>query len=230
MSGPGQSGVGAGDPAGSDDPIRHYRATRPEPGSTFLRRGLSLPEALIVLALIAIVAAVTLPCLADLGASGRTAACARQMAAAFQALRWRSVAENRAHGLFFSRDDAGWVWYEVTDGNGNGLRTSEIGDGTDRVHSGPHRIEERDGRVSLGFPPGGSIPQIPPRSGTIEALEDPVKFGRSNIVSFTPLGASSSGTLYLTDRRHELYGVVLFGPTVRVRVWHFDRRTEQWTL
>jgi hypothetical protein len=167
---------------------------------------------------------------ADIGGAGRVAAGARAMAVSFHAMRWRAVALNRAHGLFFRRDEEGWSWLEVTDGNGNGLRTAEIRDGTDPVLSGPHRLEERDDRVKLGFPEGVAIPGIPPRGGSIVDLEDPVKFGRSDIVSFTPMGASSSGTLYVTDGRHELYGVVLFGPTVRVRVWRFDCRTGRWTL
>lgn len=195
-----------------------------------LPRGLTLNESLIVLALLGIALAVALPSVADIGAAGKAAAGAREMAAAFQSLRWRAVARSRAHGLFFRQLDAGWVWYEVADGNGNGLRSAEIERGTDRTLSGPHRLEERVNDVSLGFPAGGSIPRIPPRSGTITNPEDPVQFGRSDIVSFSPMGASSSGTLYVTDGRNQLYGIVLFGPTVRVRVWRFDRRTGQWTL
>lgn len=195
-----------------------------------LPRGITLSETLAVLALLAIGLAAALPTVADLGSAGRAAAGARLMATAFHAMRWRSVAENRAHGLYFERRDDGWVWYEVADGNGNGLRSAEIEDGTDGALSGPQRLEDRVSRVRLGFPAGGPIPRIPPRTGMIADLDDPVQFGRSNIVSFTPLGASSSGTLYVTDGRHELLGVVLFGPTVRVRVWRFDRRTGRWTL
>jgi len=193
-------------------------------------RGITLSETLAVLALVAIGLTAALPTVADLGRAGRAAAGARLLATAFHAMRWRSVATNRSHGLYFERLDEGWVWYDVQDGNGNGLRSAEIEDGPDLVLSGPHRLQDRVGGVRLGFPPGGPIPRIPPRTGVIADLDDPIQFGRSNIVSFSALGASSSGTLYLTDGRNELYGVVLFGPTVRVRVWRFDVRTGRWTL
>jgi hypothetical protein len=185
---------------------------------------------LATVTLIGIALAVVLPSVADLGQAGRAAAGARRMAAAFQAMRWRAVARNRAHGLFFQRLAEGWVWYEVADGNGNDLRTAEVENGTDPILSGPHDLGDQDRLLRFGFPPRDAIPNIPPRGGNIRDLEDPVKFGRSNIVSFTPLGAASSGTLYLTDGRNELYGLVLFGPTVRVRVWRFDCRTGRWTL
>ena len=56
-----------------------------------------------------------------------------------------------------------------------------------------------------------------------------MRFGRSDLVSFSPDGSASSGTLYVTDGRDGLYAVVLFGPTARVRVWRFDRRNGRWT-
>jgi hypothetical protein len=84
--------------------------------------------------------------------------------------------------------------------------------------------------VRLGFPGAGPFPRIPPRPGNIPHLDDPVQFGRSNIVSFSPIGASSSGTLYVTDGRDALYGVLLFGPSSRIRVWRFERSSGEWSL
>jgi hypothetical protein len=72
------------------------------------------------------------------------------------------------------------------------------------------------------------IPEIPPRRGTISGVDDPVQFGRSDLVAFSPLGTASSGTLYVTDGR-ELFGIVLFGATARVRVWRYDGGTNEWT-
>jgi hypothetical protein len=91
-------------------------------------------------------------------------------------------------------------------------------------------MADRIAGVELGFPPGPAPSRIPPRSGTIADLTDPVKFGVSNVVSFSPLGRASSGTLYLSDGHHQLRGVVLFGPTVRVRVWRYDAREGRWRL
>jgi len=57
-----------------------------------------------------------------------------------------------------------------------------------------------------------------------------VRFGRSDLVSFSPFGSSSSGTLYVTDGRRGLFAVVLFGPTARLRVWRFRPEERRWTL
>jgi prepilin-type N-terminal cleavage/methylation domain-containing protein len=193
-------------------------------------RGLSLVELLVALVLIGILTSVLLPTGAEMVADARAAAGAREMAATLQALRWKAVSANRSYGLFFSLDQRGWHWLVVRDGNGNGLRTAEVRSGTDPAVSGPHRMEDRVDGLYLGFPPVQSLPAIPPRSGSISNLADPVKFGNSNLISFSPWGTASSGTLYLTDRRHALRAVVLFGPTVRVRVWRFDTREARWKL
>lgn len=208
---------------------------RGEPATTIstgcrFAAGMSLAELLATLALLGTALLLTIPTVASMRSEGRAAAAAREMAMTFHALRWRAVAQNRHHGLFFDTLEEGWVWFVVRDGNGNGLRTSEVRDGTDETLSGPHRLEDRIRGVGLAFPEGAAIPGIPPRRGAIEHLEDPVKFGRSNIVSFSPLGSSSSGTLYVSDRASKLYGVVLFGPTARIRVWRYDVRERQWKL
>jgi len=193
-------------------------------------RGVGAAELLLVVALTLIGLAVAVPSLAYVRDEGRAAAAARQMAATFSSLRYRSVTHGKAAGLLFQRQGAGWAWWEVEDGNGNGLRTSEVERGVDRIRSGPHRLEDRVQGVRLGFPPLASIPEIPPGSDTIADLDDPVQFGRSDLVSFTPQGSASSGTLYLSDGRGVLYGVVLYGATCRVRVWRFDTYRRRWTL
>src|SRR6185295_14772541 len=93
------------------------------------------------------------------------------------------------------------MWYEVRDDNGNGLRVAEVKKGVDATLSGPHRLEDSVERVTLGFPPIGSIPKIPPDSGTIAGLEDPIRIGSTDLLTFSPLGTASSGTLYVTDGR-----------------------------
>ena len=194
-------------------------------------RGVALAEVLLVVVLALMSLAVAVPSLAYLRDEGRAAAGARQMAATFSALRFQSVARGRTTGLLFERGGGGWLWWEVGDGNGNGLRTSEVRRGVDPIRSGPHRLEDRVESVRLGFPRGASsIPEIPPQTGTIADLDDPIQFGRSDLVSFAPGGSASSGTLYLTDGKSVLYGVVLYGPTSRVRVWRYDTLRRRWTL
>jgi len=193
-------------------------------------RGHSLAEILVVLALAAVSLGITLPALGRARSRAAAGAAARRIATLLQAQRWRSVTVGKTHGLLFDRDDRGWTWFEVRDGNRNGLRTREIRNGTDPILSGPHRLDDSTPGARPGFPPGGPFPEIPPRSGGIDPVGDPIRFGSSNLVSFGPLGTASSGRIYVTDGRSELYAVVLFGQTSRVRIWRLDPESKQWQM
>ncbi len=191
--------------------------------------GFTLAEVVLSVALIGIVTSVLLPAAARIRATALTAAGARHMAVTLHALRWKSVALGRSHGLLFEQDAAGWIWYAVADGSGNGLRTSEVLDGSDPILSGPHRLEETVSGVTLGFPVPRPIPRVPPGQGPIDDLDDPIQIGNTNLLAFGPLGTASSGTLYVTDRARRLYAVVLFGKTARITVWRYDTKSGRWT-
>ena len=193
-------------------------------------KGYTLAELLAVLAIVAMAVAVALPAAAMLRDGGRAAAGARTMATILSAQRWKSVAGHRVRGLQFRKVGSGWSWREVADGNGNGLRSAEIARGVDPVLTGDDALERRVPDVTLGFPPGGPYPEAPPGTETLGPGDDPVRFGRSDLVSFSPVGSASSGTIYVTDGRRGLFAVVLFGPTARLRVWRYRPEERRWTL
>lgn len=192
-------------------------------------RGFGLLDALATLGVLAVTSMAMLPYVVGVRGSVLTAAGAWRIATVVEQQRWKAVAESRAHGLRFVQDARGWSWSEVRDGNGNGLRTSEVVDGTDPTLSGPQRLEDTVHPVRLGFPPGRAIPKIPPGKGSIERLDDPIRIGNTSLLAFGPLGGSTSGTLYLTDGRQTLYAVVLFGRTGRVRVWRYAWASGRWS-
>ena len=194
------------------------------------QEGFSALEALVAVALLGVALSISVPALSALRENGRTAAGARVLATELNRMRWESVARKRGTGLFFERGSRGWGWRVVEDGNGNGLRTAEVRRGVDPTVSGPHYLQDQVEDVRLGFPPGGPFPRIPPRTGNIVDTDDPVQFGRSDIVAFSPLGRSSSGTVYVTDGRRGLFAIVLFGPATRARVWRYDSVGGKWSL
>ena len=194
------------------------------------QKGFSALEALVAVALLGIALSISVPALSALRENGRTAAGARGLATELNRMRGESVAGKRGTGLFFERGPRGWGWRVVEDGNGNGLRTAEVRRGVDPTVSGPHHLQDQVEDVYLGFPSGGPFPRVPPRTGNIVDTDDPVQFGRSDIVSFSPLGRSSSGTVYVTDGRRGLFAIVLFGPATRARVWRYDSVGGKWSL
>ncbi len=191
--------------------------------------GLSLPELLVVVTLAGIALAFVLPSFGSIHADVRLTAGARQMVSILHGQRWKSLAGNRYHGLFFERDASGWSWFEVEDGNGNGLSTAEVRDGIDRKRSGPHRLGDLAPATMLGYPANDRVRRIPPRRGWIDTGADPIRFGPSNLVAFSPKGSSSSGTLFVTDGRRGLIAIVLYGRTGRLRVWRWHPEEKRWS-
>ena len=78
----------------------------------------------------------------------------------------------------------------------NGLRTREIQDGVDRPIGAAERLSNYFAGVDFGIAPG--LPAIE-RGGTRPGT-DPIKLGTSNILTFSALGTSSSGSLYVRGR------------------------------
>jgi hypothetical protein len=75
----------------------------------------------------------------------------------------------------------------------------------------------------------GALPGLPPVDpGGTAPGSDPIRLGSGNIASFSSLGTSSSGTVYLRGRRDAQYAVRIFGETGKTRMLKFDPRTRQW--
>jgi Tfp pilus assembly protein FimT len=193
-------------------------------------QGLTLPELLVATTVAMLVATALLPSLEQFRGAVRTAAAARLLVVRLQGLRAKSVSRACAFGLLFQRDEHGWLWFEVRDGNGNGLRTADLSKGRDMVLSGPHRFADLLPNVDFGFPERKLIPRIPPRAGWVHDLERPVRIGNTALLSFSPLGTSSSGTLFVSDGQKHLMAIVLYGRTGRIRVWRHDFENSRWTL
>lgn len=185
---------------------------------------MNLAEALAVVALLAVLAGLGAGPVREGLARARLDAAGTEIARRMIAARWRAVSEGRSIGLRFEVREG--EWRLATYADGDGIRSDDIRTGRDPSLLPP--AAPGDGRpgIRLGIPPG-SYPRVPPSRGRIAGGEDPVRFGRSDIASFSPLGNATSGTLYLTDGRR-LAAVVLFGATARVRLLRYDASTGGW--
>ena len=65
-------------------------------------------------------------------------------------------------------------------------------------------------------------------AGNLAAGDDPIRIGASALVVFSPLGSSTSGTLYVAGSRGPQMALRIFGGTSRVRVLMFDAQARQW--
>jgi hypothetical protein len=78
--------------------------------------------------------------------------------------------------------------------------------------------------VEFGAIPG--LPAVDP-GGTAPG-SDPIRLGSGNIASFSAMGTSSSGTVYIRSRRDAQYAVRIFGETGKTRMLKFEPRTGRW--
>jgi hypothetical protein len=166
--------------------------------------------------------------MAGLWERARISSAAGDLAATLRAARSNASAHGRSVGVVFDLDAGGWSYRSFGDGDGDGIRTADIGSGVDLPLGPPVRLGERWPGVDLGFPDLPRLKRVPPSSGWVASLVDPVQFGATDIVSFSPRGEASSGTIYLSDGRGQCAAVTVYGPAARVRALRYDAPNERW--
>ena len=78
--------------------------------------------------------------------------------------------------------------------------------------------------VSFGFEPNATLID---GTSVVEGA-DPIRFGATDLVSFSPIGTATSGSAYLHGSGGWQYAVVVLGATARSRTTQFDRMASAW--
>lgn len=187
------------------------------------QRGFTILELLFALAIAGTLTAVAVPQGLRTLDDFRTRSAARYLAARIADARLGAVKRSCAIGLRFQPASPDYLIATVADGNGNGLRTSEIQHGIDRTLTEGETIGARFSGVAFGIHDG-----VPDADGELAHGGDGVRVGTSRLLSVAPDGSSSSGTLYLRGRDRSQYAVRVLGATGRVRVLKFDPIRRKW--
>ena len=181
-------------------------------------------ELVVVAGLMATAAATALPRMLAGVDEARVAGAARYLAARFHDARIEAVTRSTEVAMRFTSTDAGYVYAVYADGNGNGVLTRDIERNIDRELHAAERLSSQFSGVDFGTVPG--LPAI--EAGSPAPGDDPIRFGASNMVSFSALGTSSPGTLYVRGRHNTQYAIRLVGATARVRIFRFEWRSRRW--
>lgn len=188
--------------------------------------GASLLELLFVLAGICLVLLAALPAFANLRRRSAVRAAAISLRGVFRETRGRAIARARSFGVKFSRNAAGqWRYSIYEDSNGNGVLNSEISRGVDPRVAGPFELQQGSDLASIGLPPQTILD---PDGDEIPAGHSPVIFNNSTLCSFSPLGAATAGSIYITDNAGELWVVRVHGAGSRVRLLRYDAAAKRW--
>ena len=188
-------------------------------------RGFSLVEALVAVAIVLVMAATAFPVFRAHFADAHLVGAGQQFKSQFRLAYSAAVRSGVYTAIRFERRDDGTVWYAVyQDGDGDGVRSADISDGEDRRVAGPFPLSGGAPGVSVSINPG--IPALPPEHGLLSG--DPVRFGTSDILSFSPLGTATPGTFYLAgDAGQAAVRVTGGSARVRLMVWRGGRWRER---
>jgi len=191
--------------------------------------GFHLVEAVVALSVAAIIVGAGVLQLARLSSGLRLRLAAAEVAGALREARSYAIRQGANVGLkLFPEADGSAAWVMYRDGDGDGLRSDDIARGRDPQVTGRRTLAHLGRGVGFGFPPG-VVPRDPgdPRR-RLTRLDDPIRLNRSDIASFSPLGESTPGSLYLTDGQELLAVVRLYGRTGKVRVLLYDAAAQRW--
>lgn len=176
-----------------------------------MKKGYSLIEMLVVLFIVGLFLSISIPAFTNYFLK-RSALekHLRDLLSILRSTRQEAITRNVYVGISFDLNDDLSLRYRIyKDGNGNGIRKKDIEKKIDLPLTGYRRIE-----FSEHIKPGILRKNLrePETNKKINNPDDPIKFGNSNICSFSPLGASSPGSIYFTDKV-KLQGVVRVYPS-----------------
>jgi type II secretory pathway pseudopilin PulG len=179
--------------------------------------GATLVEVLIVLLLIGALSAMSAPLAASVVDASRAREAAVFLSTRFRLARQQAVTLGANVGVVFDLVASQWQVRVCRDGSRNGLRRADIQSGADPCVDGPYTLTQLFPGVDVGVDP-----QLRGPSGEAGSA-DPVRLGSANIASFSAIGSSTAGTVFLRSRGGAQYAVRLSGIAGRLRVLWFER-------
>ena len=187
---------------------------------------MSITELLAALTIASLGIGVSVPSVSTMLRTRKLTMAARDLSLELQRARMEAVAKGSYVGISFDRSGGRDRWRLHGDGGSRGIHAAEIRSGVDPPIGQMFELSSRYSGVRFGIASTGA-PRIPPSTGRLGPTDDPVAFSGSDIFSASPTGESSTGTLYLTDGS-DMRGVVVYGPTGRIRIWRYEGSTGQW--
>ena len=187
-------------------------------------RGAALVDLVFTCAVAVVLAAIAIPAVD--AARDRDAArmAARYLANQLQVLRLEALKRNTTVAMRFDPVDLG-RFRPYVDGDADGVRQADIDQGIDLAFGHETRLADLFDQVRFRI--RTDVPD-PDGSGTLPGDSDPLRVGSSNLLSFSPIGSATSGTIYLAASTGPQMAVRMMGATGRLRVLRFDPASGLW--
>jgi type II secretory pathway pseudopilin PulG len=191
-----------------------------KPPSRLAAPGYSLLEMMVALGIVLLMGTVALPNIVGYRQEVALLGAAQRFKAEFMRARSIATMKNTQTAIRFETGAGGITMYSTyIDGNFNGVLSADIANGIDQRIAGPFRLDAGQSGVEVGV-----LPDVVSPDGGKLGLE-PIRFGNSRMVSFSPLGTGTPGTFYLRTRS-TMAGVRVTGGSARVRIMIL--RSKRW--
>jgi type II secretory pathway pseudopilin PulG len=188
-------------------------------------RGFTLIDTLVSAGLCAVMGAMALPMIGRTLDRERTIIGTQYLAGQLQRARIESLTRARSAAVRLELIGERSSVQLFVDGDGDGVLQRDIDLGVDPPLTPMEFLDVHARDVSLRI--NQSIVDAV-GSGTLSPGDDPLRIGGSALLSFSPLGSATAGTLYVAARRGPQMAIRVFGGTGRVRILTFDAQARQW--
>ena len=186
------------------------------------RNGYSLIELLIVVAIIGLMAAITLPNFSKMRNRMALRAAAGELRSIFQLVRQRAISRGANTGVKFIQIAGQWHFILYEDGDSDGVRNDDIKKGIDTPLSPPRVVFRESRNITIG------LLDVAVKDADGDVVKSAVTFNNSTICSFSPMGESTPGTIYITDGDGDLWCVRVYGASAKIRTLRYDREKRKW--
>lgn len=153
----------------------------------------------------------------------RAVGAASYVAGRMAVARFEAVKRSACVAIRFVAQPDGYWFQTYVDGNRNGVLTRDISLGIDLPITAGERLDYHFSGIEFGIHP--DVTGIDP--GPFNT-SDPVQIGSSALLSFSPAGSSTSGTLFIRGLRGHQFAVRVLGATGRTRILEFNVGAGTW--
>jgi hypothetical protein len=182
----------------------------------------TIVEATVVMCAGVVLVSLAAPMTAAVVDEGRAQQAAAFVAARLREAKQQAVTRTASTGLVFDLAGDRWLFTACMDGNANGLRRADVRNGVDACPASPIDLAALFPGVTVAADQSIRGPDGDPPSA------DPVRFGSSDIASFSPSGGCTAGSVFLRSTKGARYAVRIAGTTGRLRVLRYDAGARMW--
>jgi type II secretory pathway pseudopilin PulG len=191
------------------------------------QRGVSLIEMIVIIAILATLTTISTAAMTSLLRRKDLRASAAHVRSILETTDAEGQTQGAYRGVRFIQAGEQWTYAVYQDGNDNGVTTTDITAGIDRLVQRSRPLLPTGSLAIVGFPPTG-VPD-PDTGAPLQPGSRPIRFGRANLCSFSENGTCTPGTVYLTDGVASAAAIRCSGATGRIHILYYGLDGQGWS-